>query len=153
MALGYKNLYVWKLSYRLALDVYEVTKSFPAEERNNIVSQLRRAAVSLPVNIAEGSSSRYCKSFLSQLNVALCSAREIENLLLLSKDLGFLDAAAFARLESLLSRLVHGLLKLSDYVSALVSKQERARVNSLGSVLKKEWFYGSRSVLSSQHHQ
>ena len=105
MARLYKNIRAYHLAYQFTLDVYDVTDNFPASERNNIISQIRRAAVSIPLNIAEGSAKASHKEFTYFLNVAYGSAKEIEVLLNLSFDLGFLSKKDFDELESQLDEL------------------------------------------------
>ena len=83
---GYKDLIAYKKSYQLVREVYLVTKDFPRDERYGVVSQLRRAAVSIPSNIAEG-YMRGSKEYTHFLRIALGSAAEVETLLNLSSDL------------------------------------------------------------------
>ena len=91
MARNFKKLDIYKDAYQLALDMYKLTDKFPAHEQNNLISQIRRAAVSVPVNIAEGSAKRSPKEFLNFLNIAYGSSQEIEVLIELSKDIGYID--------------------------------------------------------------
>jgi four helix bundle protein len=83
----YKELLVWQKGMNLAKLVYKLTVSFPADERFGIVSQLRRAAVSIPSNIAEGQARRGTKEFLQFLSIAEGSLAELETQLLLSLEL------------------------------------------------------------------
>lgn len=147
MATDYKKLEIWHTAYTLSLDIYEITKSFPEDERNNIVSQLRRAAVSLPVNIAEGASSRYDKNFLSQLSTAFASAKEIENLLMLSRDLGYICLERYSALSESVDKLNSGMYSMMDYISSLIARKEKTKFASMGKQLKKEWFVDSRPLL------
>lgn len=87
----YKELTVWKKSYELGLDVYTFTKDFPGEEKYGIISQLRRAAVSIPSNIAEGSKRGTRKDYRSFILIALGSCAELETQLSFARDLGYLD--------------------------------------------------------------
>ncbi|HEY1061628.1 MAG TPA: four helix bundle protein [Daejeonella sp.] len=87
----HQNLEVWKKSFTLVTKLYLFTASFPPAEKYGITSQLRRAAISIPLNIAEGSARRSDKELLQFLYIALGSASELDTLLLLSKDLGFID--------------------------------------------------------------
>jgi four helix bundle protein len=86
----YSKLLVWQRSHRAAIDVYRLTKTFPVEERYGITSQLRRAAISVPTNIAEGSKRAAPRDYAHFLNIAQGSLAEAEYLILLSRDLGFL---------------------------------------------------------------
>ncbi len=86
----FKNLKVWQDSHQLVLEIYKLTTSFPKEELYGLVSQLRRSAVSIPNNIAEGCGRGGQKELANFLNIAMGSACEVEYLLLLALDLKFL---------------------------------------------------------------
>lgn len=111
---NYKNLEVWKLAYDLVLDVYPLIKSFPKYEDNNISDQLRRAVTGLPLNIAEGASSKFKKVFFSQLNYAFCSSKEVEVLLMLSRDLKYINNDDFFRIYHKLERFKKRTYRLMD---------------------------------------
>jgi len=87
---NYKELIAYKKSYEMVKNVYRITKDFPKEELYGLTSQLRRACVSVPSNIAEG-YRRGPKEYLHFLRVALGSASEIETMLSLCKDLEYVD--------------------------------------------------------------
>lgn len=91
---NYKELIAYQKAFELVKRLYAVTKSFPREELYGIVSQMRRAVVSIPSNIAEG-YMRGTKEYSHFLRIALGSAAEIETLLLLSRDLSLLSKNAF----------------------------------------------------------
>lgn len=84
----YKELEVWKRSIALATKVYEITASFPAEEKYGLTSQLRRSAVSVPSNIAEGAGRNSDKQFVNFLSISVGSLFEVETQLLISKNVG-----------------------------------------------------------------
>jgi four helix bundle protein len=86
----FTELKVWQRSHELTLEVYRVTASFPSAERFGLISQLRRAAASIPTNIAEGSKRESNQEYARFLNIAEGSLAETEYLLTLSRDLGFL---------------------------------------------------------------
>ncbi len=109
MALDYRKLAVYHLAHQFVLDVYGVTQNFPESEQKNLTSQLRRAAVSIPLNIAEGSSRRSKKEFLNFLNYSFGSGKEIEVILELSKDLGFLTLTDYRHLSQQLDVLMSKL--------------------------------------------
>lgn len=90
MLKSFKELEVWQKAHRLVLEIYRVTSSFPKEERFGIVSQLRRAAYSIPANIAEGFGPRSTKELLQCLAIANGSSEEVRHFILLSSDLNFL---------------------------------------------------------------
>ena len=88
----HEDLDVWKLSMDLVVDIYSLTKKFPSDEKFGLISQLRRAAVSVPSNIAEGAARKSDKENLQFLYIALGSIAEIETQLLISNRLGFCDS-------------------------------------------------------------
>lgn len=94
----HQNLEVWKRSFLLVKKLYALTASFPTTEKFGLTSQIRRAATSVPVNIAEGSARRSDKELLQFLYIALGSASELDTLLLLSKELGFTEPEECDRL-------------------------------------------------------
>ena len=107
----HKDLDVWKESMTLAKEVYRLTKSFPKEETFGLASQMRRAAVSIPSNIAEGAARNSDKEFIQFLHVSLGSLAELETQLLLSRELGFLkDEDINGSLEQI-RRMLLGLIK------------------------------------------
>ena len=83
---GYKQLIVWQKSKQLAVAVYKLTEKFPREEIFGLTSQMRRAAVSIPSNIAEGRMRGTKKDFLSFLRIAYGSGAELETQLEISKE-------------------------------------------------------------------
>lgn len=89
----FKELEVWKQSREFCSDIYAVTSSFPEAEKFGLTNQLRRAAVSIPSNIAEGASRTSNKDFSRFLEIAIGSAYEIETQLLIASDLGFINPA------------------------------------------------------------
>jgi four helix bundle protein len=108
----FTELKVWRRSHELTLEVYRVTAAFPSAERFGLVSQLRRAAASVPTNIAEGSKREGRQEYARFLNIAEGSLAETEYLVMLSRDLRFL---AVDRAEALLNemteiaRMLHAL--------------------------------------------
>jgi four helix bundle protein len=106
------KLEAWKEAMVLVSTIYRVTKDFPKEEIFGLTAQLRRAAVSVPSNIAEGAARHGSREFAQFLNVAIGSISEIETQLLIAADLGYLakDDSVFSVLEQV-SKLVSGLWK------------------------------------------
>jgi four helix bundle protein len=86
-----KKLLVWERAHFFAINVYKLTKQFPKEELYGITSQIRRAVVSIPTNIAEGSGRQSSKEFSRYLSIATGSASEVEYLIMLSKELAFIN--------------------------------------------------------------
>ena len=109
MSGDHRKLRVFNLADDLVLEVYKVTKGFPAEERYGIQSQLRRAALSTTVNIVEGCARRTTREYASFINVATGSAAESRYLVDVSIRLGFLSAGehqgTLERLDDLVARL------------------------------------------------
>ena len=86
----FKDLEIWKKSWVFCSSIYEITSNFPESEKFGLTNQLRRASVSIPSNIAEGSSRKTNKGFSRFLQIALGSAYEIETQLLIAFDLKFM---------------------------------------------------------------
>lgn len=106
----YRDLEVWKRSHALVLRIYALAKTFPGDERFGLTSQLRRAAVSVPSNIAEGSKRRTDQDFARFLNIAEGSLSETDYLLLCAKDLGYVaddDQQEFADDIDEISRMLY----------------------------------------------
>lgn len=100
MISGYEKLNVWKLSHELALQTYEITKTFPREERFGITAQLRRAALSIPTNLAEGNARRHPKEYLRYCDIARGSLAEVRYLLRFALDLAALSLEGYMKLSS-----------------------------------------------------
>ncbi len=109
---NYKDLIVWNKSHDLVLLIYKSVSSFPKEETYNLVSQLKRASSSIPTNIAEGSGRFTQKDFASYLQNALGSAQEVEYLLLLSKDLEFINQELYIQLNQKINEIKAMLIAL-----------------------------------------
>ncbi len=92
----YEKFEAWKVSHELALAVYHVTK-WPQSERYHLTSQTRRAALSIPTNIAEGSAKQGTREFRRYLDISLGSLSELSYLLRFAKDLGFLDQDGYLK--------------------------------------------------------
>ncbi|MCB0374184.1 MAG: four helix bundle protein [Muricauda sp.] len=89
---NYKNYKVWEKSHQLVLSVYGLTKDFPKSELYNLTSQMNRASVSIPTNIAEGCGRETQKKFIRYLYIPSGSAHELDYLLLLASDLGYIES-------------------------------------------------------------
>ena len=112
----FHQLRVWQKSYDLSLAVYRATASFPDAERFGLVSQLRRAAVSIPSNVAEGSGRGGDPDFRRFLVIARGSLRELECQLLLARDLGMLDSETWAKIKGGLDEVGGMLIGLTRAV-------------------------------------
>lgn len=89
---NFKELKIWKESLQLAFDIYKTTKEFPSHERYGLISQVNRSIVSIPSNIAEGSSRNSTKDFGRFLEMALGSSFELETQLLIAENCGYIEA-------------------------------------------------------------
>lgn len=98
---SYRDLRVWQEAMNLAEDCYRLTKQFPREELFGLTSQIRRAASSVPANIAEGYGRESTNAYINQLRIAQGSLKEVETHLLLSQRVGIAKAEV---IDSLLSR-------------------------------------------------
>jgi len=108
----YRELVVWQSSIELALEIYRATSSFPVHERYGLRAQLRRAAVSIPSNIAEGKGRQSDREFRRFVRIAVGSLLELETQLVISEGLGYLDPSTSRRLgrsTSELGRMLNGL--------------------------------------------
>jgi len=111
---SYRNLIVWQKSVALVTDIYTLTKSFPQEEKFGIVSQLNRASVSIPSNIAEGWGRESSKNYLQFLRISRGSLMETETLLEISKNLNYINESEFKAISDNIeevSKILQGLIK------------------------------------------
>ena len=114
---SYRDLEVWKRSIALVKDIYEATSQFPPAENFGLVPQIRRAAVSIPSNIAEGQFRNYTKEFKQFLSIALGSAAELETQLIIANQVNYLPIAEFNALLDNLEIIMKMLRKLSMSLS------------------------------------
>lgn len=108
----FHNLQVWEKAHRLTLDVYTATAAFPTREMYGLANQVRRAASSIPENIAEGCGRGGPAEFARFLQIAMGSASETEYELLLARDLRFLDSKTYERLLARLTEIKRMLAAL-----------------------------------------
>ena len=118
----YYDLEVWKVSMDLAQKIYELTAAFPKEELFGICSQMRRAAVSIPSNIAEGSARQSAKDNVRFLKIAAGSLAELETQVVLAQRIGFLSSENAELLKELLSRCGRLLGGLATYTQRRLSE-------------------------------
>ena len=107
----HKDLDVWKAAMELAKLVYLITSKFPKEELYGLTQQIRRSAVSIPSNIAEGAARNSRKEFMQFLHISLGSLAELETQLLLSEKLGFLQIKEIEHKVERISKMLIGLIK------------------------------------------
>jgi four helix bundle protein len=111
---NHKQLRAWSEGRRLVVTIYELTQQFPDDERFGLTAQLRRAAVSIPSNIAEGAGRGSDRSFRQYLRVAAGSASEVETQLQIAEDLAFVDDTNIAQAVQQtrnVKRMLWGLLE------------------------------------------
>jgi four helix bundle protein len=114
---NFHQLSIWSNGHLLTLKIYTLTKSFPKEETFGLISQMRRAAYSVPCNIAEGCGRNTVPEFKRFLTIATGSASELEYQLFLSKDLGYISETVFKDLELetiQLRKMIYSLIKKID---------------------------------------
>jgi four helix bundle protein len=109
---NYKDLKVWMKAHEFTMKVYEASKQFPREELYSLTNQLRRAASSVPANIAEGCGRKTNGDLARHLNIALGSANEAEYFLILAKDLNYLIEETFKALSILINEIKAMLIAL-----------------------------------------
>jgi four helix bundle protein len=110
----HKKLDVWQLAVELVSDVYRATSSFPAREVYSLTAQIRRAAVSIPSNIAEGAARHTKKEFVNYLHMAQGSLSEVDTQSEIAKRLGYLDETSWAEIDAKMERvdkMLSGLIR------------------------------------------
>ncbi len=113
--LHFQQLEVWQEAHKLVLMVYQVTKGFPGDERFGLVSQMRRAAVSVPANIAEGFKRRGIQDKIRFYNIAEGSLEELKYFFVLSKDLAYVSSKDDLISQSeTVGRLLNGLIASTE---------------------------------------
>jgi four helix bundle protein len=111
---SYKDLVVWKKAIELVFETYRLTRTFPRDERYGLTAQLRRAAVSIASNIAEGHGRHHLGDYCRFLSIARGSVKELETHFVIAEGLDYVTAAELARARS-----------LSDEVSRMLSAMQR----------------------------
>lgn len=115
----FTDLETWKIGHQLVIKVYLVTKKFPKDELFGLTNQLRRAVVSITSNIAEGFSRQSYKEKVQFYSTASGSLSEVQNQLLIARDIGYIDNKTYDMLSELathLSKLLNGLIKKSKSI-------------------------------------
>jgi len=123
-----KELKIYKNSYKLCLEIYKLTRNYPKEEIYVLVSQIRRSAISIPSNIAEGFHRNGDKEFKKFLFIALGSTSELKTQIRLSVDLKYIDIEVGNRIiDELyeLEKMIYGFIKYLE--KKLISKEEKYR--------------------------
>ena len=122
MLKNYKDLKVWQKSYSLCLHIYRISRRFPKEERYGLTSQIRRSAVSIPSNIAEGYGRKTTADYLKSLYISYGSVCELETQILLSGDLDYVD-------QEKLKVLKDDTSEVERMLKALIKSLENKRLN------------------------
>ena len=112
----HKDLEVWKISMDFVVDVYKLTQFFPNDEKFGLTSQLRRAAVSIPSNIAEGAARKGAKEYIQFLYIALGSIAELDTQLIIAERLGYVQTDK--QLETL-NTIKSKIINLIKYLKGL----------------------------------
>ena len=115
---NFKELKIWEKSHQLTLSIYRASAKFPKEEIYSLTNQLRRAALSIPANTAEGCGKNSQADLANFLNISLGSANETEYFLILSKDLDYLTEEQFSLLSNSINEVKAMLISLIGRVRA-----------------------------------
>lgn len=113
---NFRELNVWKQAVVFVTEIYILTRTFPQEEIYGLTSQIRRAAISIPSNIAEG-SGRSSKDFTRFLDMSLSSAYEVETQLVIAQNLAYISIDDFQRMIEILKSIENQLHGLSKYLN------------------------------------
>jgi four helix bundle protein len=116
---NFKDLKVWQKAHRMVLSIYQQTVGFPAQEKFGLTNQIRRAAVSIPANIAEGSVRSSDADFARFLHIALGSASEVDYYLVLARDLRFWKEETYQTLDA-------DLQEVKRMLAALIARVKSA---------------------------
>ena len=119
----HKDLDCWKRGIELVTEVYRVTKDFPKDELYGLTNQIRRAAVSIPSNIAEGAARNSEKEFAQFLYISLGSLSELETQFIISKNLVYIEEEKFDYIVSIITHVKRLILGLIKYEKRLISEK------------------------------
>ncbi len=119
MISSFEDLKVWEKAHETTILVYKMTKAFPSDEKFGIISQLRRATLSIQTNIAEGSGRRTTKDFIGFIYIAIGSLQEVRSLLRVSRDLSYISNNDF---KLIYDKLMSILMMLNKMVSSLSAR-------------------------------
>ncbi len=115
---NFKELKVWQKAVDFVVKIYSVTRSYPNEEKFGLVSQMRRAGVSIPSNIAEGCAKTSSKSFINSLEISLGESFELETQVIISERVGILDSKTAKEMESDLTEVQRMIMGLKTSIEA-----------------------------------
>ena len=114
----HENLEVWKKSVDFVVEIYKLTESFPNEEKFGLTSQVRRASVSIPTNIAEGAARTSNKEFAHFLSISQGSASEVATEILIAAKLGFIEKESFAEISAKLNEIGRMITGLRNHIKS-----------------------------------
>lgn len=120
---SHKDLKVWQKGIELVKSIYEITQLFPSNEQFGLVSQMRRAAVSIPSNIAEGCGRNSDKELIHFLYIALGSASELETQIIISQELSFLQPEKSEQMQSLIFEIIK---MTSSLIKSIRTRDEKS---------------------------
>jgi|SRR5947209_6188422 len=123
---NYRELQVWHKAHKLTLDLYRLSREFPREELYGLSSQMRRAAVSIGANLAEGCGRRTSSELARFVRIAMGSASELDYRLLLARDLGFMNDADNTRMTSDLTEVRKMLTSFLNSVETQIERKSKA---------------------------
>ena len=121
MLKNYKELYVWQKAYQLCLKIYGIARKFPSDERFGLTSQIKRSAVSIPSNIAEGYGRKTTADYMRMLYISYSSVCELETQVRLAGDLNFIERGELDTIKNNIveiERMLKGLIKSLENKSA-----------------------------------
>lgn len=113
---NYRELKIWHNAIDLSVDIYQLVADFPSDEKFGLVSQLRRASVSVPSNIAEGSSRGSEKDFARFLTMSLGSLFEIETQLIISQRVGYIQNSELEKFKNQITDLIKMIMAFKKYI-------------------------------------
>ncbi len=122
---NFKELIVWAKSHELTLEIYKVTKGFPSDEKYGMVSQMRRAAYSIPANIIEGHSRKSKNEFLQFLSIAKGSLEELKYFVILAADLDYIAVEEQNKIDGLtteVSKLLYSFTRRVENIAYSVQR-------------------------------
>ncbi len=103
--MNFRNIVVWQLSIQFVEQIYSLTATFPNEEKYGLTSQIRRSSISIPSNIAEGSSRNSQKEFVRFLSIAIGSSFELETQLLIANKINLIDNDVYSEITKKLNQI------------------------------------------------
>lgn len=129
---SYKDLIVWQKAILLVTEIYSITKTFPDSERFGLTNQLNRAVVSIPSNIAEGWGRESNKNHLQFLRISRGSLMEVETLILISKNLNYINDQTFKIISDTIEevgKILQGLIRSIQQKIIIIENQKAVEIS------------------------